>query len=116
MAKVFGLHMIRLKEGIDEAEFEKFIAKEFPKLGGGVEGIAWYFLKGIKGDRKGQFAMLYEAESVEAHERAKNHEYSEAQQAVYANFMEAWAAFSGSDVGESTIFTDYLELAQTGQY
>ena len=114
MAKVFGLHMIRLREGVNEAEVEKFMAEELPKLTGSGEGRDWYFLKGVKGDREGMYAVLYEAESVEAYKSGEFNRPSEAQQAVYAQFMEKWAEFSGSDWNDNTIFTDYVELAKTG--
>jgi hypothetical protein len=68
MPKVFGLHEIELRPGVDPAEYERVFAEEVassPPLPG------WRFslLKGERGARAGKFLHLVEMDSVEARDR-----------------------------------------------
>ena len=53
MAKIFGLHLLRLRPDVDEEEFEKFVAEGLPRAVGVLKDAGWkpYLLKGDRGDR-----------------------------------------------------------------
>ena len=66
MAKVFGLHRVRLRRGINAEEFEKFVTEEVFPLP--WSGLSVHLLKGDRGDREGKYLWVYEFESIEARE------------------------------------------------
>jgi hypothetical protein len=128
MAKVFGIHLLRLREGVDPEEFEQFARRWFsdPDLRAYYDGIGWkaHLVKGLRGDRAGGYAMLIEIESVEALERIMpTPEKSSGQSEKYmadhpetakksAQYSEEFAKYSACKLGENTIFTDYVVVAE----
>jgi hypothetical protein len=125
MAKVFGMHMIVLNPGVDTDEFEKFAAEAVPGMTP-WEGWKGYLLKGDRGDREGKYMWLIEIDSVEARDRiipSHNVASEEAQQREEAlseeekqqqqEMAERLATFTPSIVGENTVYTDYLVIAET---
>jgi hypothetical protein len=111
MSKVFGIHMIRLNPGVNEDDFEKYWTEEIKHLNSGDWN--WYLLKGVKGDRKGQYSLLAEVDGdVYDREQQEPQQPSEAETAQFEKFMEGWRKFSGSDAGENTIFTDYVTVGE----
>ena len=65
MAKVFGMHAIDLKPGVDEQEFEEFIKADVLPIYNMVPGQAVHLVKGDRGERSGKYLMLIELESVQ---------------------------------------------------
>jgi hypothetical protein len=65
MAKVFGLHAIELKPGVDEQAFETFFTEEIAPLYQRVPGQMCYLLKGDEGEREGRYLVMIEIESPE---------------------------------------------------
>ena len=122
MAKVFGIHMITLRPGVDEQEFEKFVAEEMYPLYGSIGPSGWefYLLKGDTGDREGKYLWLWEIESLEALRRIypSPNELSEEGQQWFeshpelAEILEKWSTFSPSVPGENTIYTDYVVVGK----
>ncbi len=124
MAKVFGMHMIMLHPGVEEEDFEKFMTEVMPKMSF-WEGWKGYLLKGDRGDREGKYLWLIEIDSVEARDRfmpSHNVASEEARQREEALSENKWqqemagklATFTPSIVGENTVYTDYVVIAETG--
>ena len=115
MAKVFGLHMIRLKPGVKPEDFEKFAREEVPQIPM-FEGWKAYVLKGLRGDREGKYLMVMEVESVEALNRfapgvdeqgysEEGREFNEAHSAEYEEVLKRWEELA---TNAGVIFTDYV--------
>ena len=68
MAKVFGIHHLELKPGVDVAEFERFIRDEFNAL---PHPAGWQssIVKGERGNKVGQYLYISEIESLETRNR-----------------------------------------------
>jgi hypothetical protein len=70
MASIFGVHEYVLKSGVHPNEFEKAVVRARKrglfKLPGLVD---YYFLRGVKGRRRGSYAAVWVFESREAWER-----------------------------------------------
>lgn len=64
---VFSLHYVglNLKKGVTEADFEHFVRQQGVHIPA-YPGWKWSLLKGLRGERKAQYLMLYEAESQQA--------------------------------------------------
>ncbi len=69
MAKVYSIHPLELKPGVSGADLEQFAAGEGAVLLQTESGKAM-LLKGDRGARAGQYALLTEYESVEARDQA----------------------------------------------
>jgi hypothetical protein len=119
MAKVFGLHPLRLRPGVDEEEFERFMAEALPKLQN-LEGWKPVLLKGDRGDRAGKYLWMWELESLEALYRfcptpdepsAELEQYMEAHSEEVEEFMAKYATFTPCIPGENTVYTDYVVIA-----
>jgi hypothetical protein len=85
MPKVFGLHEIELRPGVDPAEYERVFAEEVassPTLPGWRASL----LKGDRGARAGKFLVLIEMDSVEARDRYFPEPDSESEE--FRRFME----------------------------
>ena len=109
MSKVFGIHMIRLHPGVNKDDFEKYWTEQIKHLN--TRDWNWYLLKGVKGDRKGQYLLLAEVNAeVYDREQREPQQPSEAEAAKVEKFMEGWGKYSGSHVAENTIYTDYITV------
>jgi hypothetical protein len=64
MAKVYGMHNVELKPGVDGQEFERFVAQELNAILGQVPGQSLYFLKGDRGVHAGHYLLVFEIETV----------------------------------------------------
>ena len=115
MAKVLGLHMIRLKAGVKPEDFEKFVKEEVSQMSF-WEGWKGYVLKGLRGDREGGYLWVFETESVEALDRIapgigpdgfteEAKQFMEAHAEVMEVFDRKWDTFA-TRIGD--IFTDYV--------
>ena len=63
MSKVFGMHAVELKPGVDEREFEDFICNQLIPVYRVVPGQTIHLLKGDRGERNGKYMVLIELES-----------------------------------------------------
>ncbi len=113
MSKVFGLHTIALKPGVNANDFEKFVADAMSALPS-FAGVEFYLLKGDRGDREGRYLFTIEFASVEARQRyfpAPNEVSPEAQQlmAGWAPFFDKWESYA---TPINVIYTDYVEVSK----
>ncbi len=63
MSKVFGMHKLELKPGVDEREFEDFVCNQVIPIYKVVPGQTIHLLKGDRGERNGKYMLLIELES-----------------------------------------------------
>jgi hypothetical protein len=115
MSKVYSLHMIALKAGASEPDFERFF-REGIKSVQPPSGLTMRLLKGDRGDRKGNYLVLFEFESAER----RNQLFPEAGPAARQMSSEVmqWMGGAGPTLAKwneyatpfDTIYTDYLEL------
>ncbi len=68
MAKIFGLHEIELRPDVDPEEYARYLVEEFATMPT-MEGWNVHVMRGDRGVREGQFAVLFEIESEEARDR-----------------------------------------------
>jgi hypothetical protein len=113
MGRIFGLHRIELRPGVDAAEFERFATRslaETPTLPG------WRFalLKGDRGEQEGKYLVLAEVESIEARDRASPAggltEEGEQWFATATPLLEQWREYTTQAPGLETPFTDFHEI------
>jgi len=126
VAKVFGMHMIVLHPGVEEEDFEKFMTEVVPKMAP-WEGWKYYLLKGDRGDREGKYLWMVEISGVEARDRfmpshnvsseearQREESLSEEEKKRQKEMFEKYATFTPSIVGDNTIYTDYVVIAESG--
>jgi hypothetical protein len=65
MAKVFGMHKVELKPGVNGMEFEDFICNEVIPIYNKVPGQIVHLMKGDAGERNGKYLVLIEIDSPE---------------------------------------------------
>ena len=65
MAKVLGMHTVELKPGVNEKEFEEFVASDVLPIYRQVPGQTVDLLKGDRGERAGKYLVIIEIESPE---------------------------------------------------
>jgi hypothetical protein len=118
MPKVFGLHEIELKPGVEPDEYERFFAEEIvPTLE--LPGWRIHLLKGDRGVRTGKYLVLFEIESPEARDRYFPRPGEESEQFTRffeqhpkaAAAMEKWQSLSPHG-SENDISTDYVAVAE----
>jgi hypothetical protein len=95
MAKAFVFLDLELKSGVTEKEFEEFIKEEYSSFTP-MPGHKSYVIKGIRGDREGQYTYMIEIESLEI--KNKNRTPDDQPTESYKKFQE--------DHPENKIFTD----------
>ncbi len=103
MAKVFSIHMLALKQEVQEEAFERFVREEWNPNFVPPPSFTGYLLKGVKGDRQGRYLWIWEFESVDAGERAEAEGLWQKPPGNQA-LIDKWHTF---DKGFGTIFTDY---------
>jgi hypothetical protein len=115
MSKVYSLHMIALKAGASGPDFERFFQEQ---IGAVPEpsGLTMRLLKGDRGDRKGNYLLMFEVESDER----RNQLFPEAGPAARQMSAEVmqWMTAGGPTLAKwndyatpfDVIFTDYLEV------
>ena len=118
MTRVFGLHEIELNPGVKEEDFENFFLNEVAKAPL-YPGWRARLLKGDRGERQGKYLMLIDIDSVEARDQfapAPNQaseaadQFDEAHKDEMAPLFQKWATFSPTQLGQNSIYTDYLLL------
>lgn len=114
MGRVISVHEYALKPEADAVKFEATVRKAEAAGWLKIPGlIAHYFLKGIRGDRAGTYAMVWIYESEEAWARiwgpvdepAGKNEYP----ATWIRWEEALAPFLSADPDQIR-FTSYRQL------
>jgi hypothetical protein len=109
-----------LRPGIQEAEFERFMRDKFLKLAI-FPGWKLSLLKGDKGERAGQYALLFEIDSVQARDRYSPEGDQTAAEAEFRTFVAQQPAtwqpiwdelgtYITTQPGIDTVYTDYVRL------
>lgn len=116
MAKVYSLHMIALKAGASGPDFERFFQEQIGAVPA-PRGLTMRLLKGDRGDRKGNYLVMFEFESDER----RNQLFPEAGPAArqMSDEVMQWMGAAGPTLAKwdeyatpfDTIYTDYRELA-----
>lgn len=115
MAKVFGMHTVELRPGVDEAEFEQFVLEEVaPSVN--IPGWKLHLLKGERGERAGKYVLMLEVENLDARNRyypAQDQPTEEAQRegAALQQVWEKWGTYATTTPGVDTVHTDYVLVA-----
>jgi hypothetical protein len=118
MAKVYGIHEIVVHPGIDEESFVRFFNHEWIPF---YENSDWKLtlLKGDRGQRAGQYMVMYEVASREARDRdapVPNQPSDEdklwivEQKELVDDLAKKWASFSPTELSTHLEYTDYLVL------
>jgi hypothetical protein len=114
MAKIYGLHTITLQPRVRTDEFERFFVEQ---LAPAIPFPGWRgrLLKGDRGERAGQYLILWEIDSVATRDRyypAPDTPSEEAQRLIAAEpFASLWPKLV-SMLAQSwgSLFTDYVEV------
>ena len=71
MPRVYGLHRVRLRAGVDPAEFERFTLSEFlPALQElRATGVEFALLKAERGSEAGEYQFMMVFDSIETRDR-----------------------------------------------
>ena len=115
MARVYGIHKLALRPGVQAADFERFVREELnPGMQIlGEQGNWVHVLKGVRGDREGRYIALFEFESEERFNSITpslgvfSEEFREFAAPV-RHLWEKWASFT-TDYTDPT-FTDYVVI------
>ena len=115
MAKVLGIHTITLRPDVSEADFERYILEEYLSSLPHFPGWKGQLLKGDRGERAGQYILVFEIDSVETRNQyypAQGQMSEEAQAFVQGLSSEAKAILDkwNTYLGENDIHTDYIEV------
>lgn len=112
MAKVYAIHEIALKPGVNEQDFEQFVTRALGSAP--VPGVTTHLLKGDRGKRKGQYALLTEFDSVDVRNQYYPTEGSEpvGMEAPSQDVIEKWSSLSPTVLGDPDLYTDYVEVDQ----
>ena len=113
---ILGLHHIRLKPGTDEAAFERFIHNMWaPTQSDALPDSKIIFLRGISGERSGDFSFLWVIDSEETRDYyfPQPGEMSK----LYQDFERGWAWINDDenlgkyvDDSQGDEYTDYVVL------
>lgn len=106
-AKVYGMHMMMLKPGVTDAQFEKFVVDRlYPSWD--VPGWKMSVLKGDRGDREGRYMLLVEIKSVAYRDELAPADGppSEKLMTIINELRPEWEQLS-SVPGIDTFYTDY---------
>lgn len=119
-ARAFSIHYIAtdLKAGVTNKDFEDFVREKGVYIPN-YPGWKWCLLRGFRGERVGQYIMLYEMESIEARERYVDSKgmKTEEGKAFWDAHPEAtqilaeWKQYA-SFSNPPTLYTDYHVLAE----
>ena len=116
MAKVFGIHMIELRSNVDAADFERYVLKEYLPSVPTFAGWQARLLKGDRGERVGQYLLVFEIDSIEARNRyfPMEGQMSEEAQVVFQALASASQAavnrLNAFTIDENDVHTDYVEV------
>jgi predicted ester cyclase len=111
MGKVFSIHAIDLQPGVTDADLEDFVRN----LRYAIPGQTVYLVKGDRGARTGQYAVLVEFDSVDLRDRYfPSEETASAEYNTHAApFMAELERFGQLTTWPDPAFTDYQVLGQS---
>lgn len=118
MARVYGFHELALRPGVSEEAFEQFVREKLMPLAT-YPGWSARLLKGDRGERAGQYAILIEIDSTETRDRyfpgsgpsADAQAFRAQQSATWQAVWQEFASYCTAQLGVDTLYTDYIELA-----
>ncbi len=113
---ILGVHHIALKPGTDKAAFEKFIHDIWsPTRSDALPDSKLIFLKGLRGDRAGEYSYVWFIDSEET--RDYYFPQSEVPSQMYADFEKGWSWLNDDNnlgkylaAPEDDAFTDYVVI------
>lgn len=115
MSKVFGMHKIELKPGVNETQFENFICGEVLPIYNKVPGQTVHLLKGDQGERDGKYLVLVEIESPERRDQIyppPEGNFSEEVQELVGDVDSIWEKFDTFiEQFPDPTFTDYVMVS-----
>ncbi|CAH0999068.1 hypothetical protein LEM8419_00363 [Neolewinella maritima] len=111
---ILGLHHVRLKSDVDEAEFERFIHNMWsPTQSDALPDSKIIFLRGISGERSGDFSFMWLIDSEETRDYYFPQSGEPSQ--IYQDFERGWAWINDDehlgkyvDNSRGDEFTDYI--------
>lgn len=116
MGKIYGLHSLELRPGVDGDDFERFLTSSLGRLPS-LPGWRIALLKGDRGDQVGQYLVLVEVDSSEARNRVspgggfddtgEGREWLEVAGPILGQLLEYVVHVPGVDAP----YTDYQEVA-----
>lgn len=113
MARVFGIHIVELREGITPEYFEAFVVEQFlPALPlHRTPGVTARLLRADRGDRSGRYLWMFEFDSVETRDRyfPEQNRISEETAALIAPLQDLAQTW---DAASSRTKTDYIVIAE----
>jgi hypothetical protein len=116
MSKIMSIHTLEALPGANREDFEKVMleaASTDPMVN--AEGWKTYIVKGDRGARKGQFALIHEFDSVEARNRyfpTENGEPAEEAQQVLRSFEASGLANRWNALVKDGDYTDYVFVGE----
>ena len=113
MARIVAVHELDLKSDADREAFERVVRAEIADLGLHMPGLVERrFLRGYKGARHSEYAMLWVFESRAALEGMFGPPEAPLRgPAAFVRYEDAIAPFLAAPSPELIRFTDYEELA-----
>jgi hypothetical protein len=111
--EVFSVHDVTIKSGVDEKLFEAFVIKEIAPLYGQMKGQNLFLVKGERGIRKGQYAILLTFTSIEDLYRIYPQDigFSEEFNKVFEGKDSLWVKFDSMAEGfDGKHNTDYVKV------
>ena len=112
MAKIFGLHEIELRPGVDPEQYARYLVEEFATMPT-MDGWYVHVLRGDRGVRDGKFAVLFEIESEGARNRyfpTEEHDSEEFKRFLAEHPDMAAVVAKGSSYEAEERTTDYRVL------
>ena len=115
MARVFGMHKVELKPGVNGMEFEDFICNEVIPIYDRVPGQTVHLLKGDQGVRDGKYLVLIEIDSPEGRDQIyppPEGRFAEDVQELVGDVGHIWdRLFSLVEEFPDATYTDYVMMS-----
>ncbi len=113
---ILGVHHLTLKPGTEAADFERFVQDIWaPTRSDALPDSKIIFLKGLRGDRAGEYSYLWFIDSQET--RDYYFPQSETPSRMYTDFERGWSWLNDADnlgkylaAPEDDAFTDYVVI------
>jgi hypothetical protein len=114
--RLLGIHHLSLKDGVDPADFERYVKDEWePVISGRYPGMHLMVMKGERNADPGQYVLVYDIQSVYVRDWwvPRSGTPSEALNAIDeacgSACEAAWQGFQA--LAETTGWADWVELA-----
>lgn len=116
MGKIYGLHELEFRTGIDGEEFERFLTgsiEHLPELPGWRIGL----LRGDRGDQVDHYLALVKVDSIDARNRVSpdggfdDTEEGRESLAVAGPILQEWLEYVVHLPGLDAPYTDYQEVS-----